>query len=84
MADRDGCPELAPPDQAGHHRRVCAWWAVGLGLLGALGLFCWLFLGPFLETRAALEECLKLPENSSLHSIAAESLRKIRGEAPAK
>jgi hypothetical protein len=66
MADRDDCPEPARPDQAGHGRRVYAWWAVGLGLLAALGLFCWLFLKPFLETLAALAELAKVPRSSML------------------
>ena len=35
--------------------RVYVWWAVGMGLLAALGLFCWLLLAPFLRARASIQ-----------------------------
>jgi hypothetical protein len=38
------------------HRRIYVLWAVGLGLLIALGLACWLFVAPVLRVRAIAEE----------------------------
>jgi len=56
-------------------RRVYVWWAVGMGLLAALGLFCWLLLAPFLRARAAIRGYdgpqtafggIRLPQTSTL------------------
>ena len=50
--------ERPPPPDDRRDRRVYVWWGVGFGLLLALGLVCWLVVGPTLEARAVLRETL--------------------------
>jgi hypothetical protein len=49
-------PAEQPGKTADHRdRRVYIWWGIALGLLALLGAFCWFFLRPYLEVRAAVE-----------------------------
>jgi hypothetical protein len=78
----------ARPDSGGRARRIYVWWAVGFGLLLALGLFCWLLLGPYLQTRAVLKELRGAPRPTVLGCFAGEwdletmqaAIRRLGGE----
>jgi hypothetical protein len=50
-------PDNLVQESPGASRRVYIWWAVGLGLLLLLGLFCGIILKPVLEARAAVQRC---------------------------
>jgi len=49
-------PSDQPAKPVDHRDRgVYIWWGVGLGVLGILGLACWLLLAPFLRVKAAVD-----------------------------
>lgn len=47
------------PSSDDRSRRVYFWWAVGLGLLLALGVVCQYLVGPFLRAKAVVSACAR-------------------------
>jgi hypothetical protein len=53
----EGLPADAPAPPPDRSRRVYAWWTAALTFLAALGVVCWLVVGPVLKVKHAIEAC---------------------------
>jgi hypothetical protein len=63
--------EVPPRPAADGSRRIYVLWGVGLGLLAALALVCWLVVGPALATRRVVMLCAekKITEEEAVNRL---------------